>query len=399
MPASPALLAQLPDWQIDGNRLVREFLFRDYHETIEFVNALAFMVHREDHHPDLQVGYRRCTASWTTHSAGHRLSENDFICAAKADALYAGTSRRMSKNNEMTGTIVAAHGRHYLADVGGAQSKFLQCVTRGKKTNVAVGDIVHLKRTSNDQAVIEKIAERTTLLYRSDQYKSKLLAANITRLFIVIATEPGFADDLVSRSLVACEAAGVEAHLILNKVDVTRAAGARARARGAVREPRLSAARSLGQDRSRRRRRRLMPLLAGQSSIFIGQSGMGKSSLINLLVPDADIAVREISAALDTGKHTTTFTRLYRAGHGRWRRPDHRLAGLPGIRPVPPDRRHAGTRLRRVQALPGRLQVLQLPPPGRAAVRGAGGGRRRQDREDPARAVCAAAARIRTDLY
>jgi ribosome biogenesis GTPase len=55
----------------------------------------------------------------------------------------------------------------------------------------------------------------------------------------------------------------------------------------------------------------LKPLLAGQSSILIGQSGMGKSSLINLLVPDADIAVREISAALDTGKHTTTFTRLY----------------------------------------------------------------------------------------
>ncbi|MGB9108132.1 MAG: 4a-hydroxytetrahydrobiopterin dehydratase [Telluria sp.] len=85
-----ALLAQLPDWQVDGDRLVRAFLFRDYHETIEFVNALAFMVHREDHHPDLQVGYRRCTASWTTHSAGHKLSENDFICAARADAIYAG---------------------------------------------------------------------------------------------------------------------------------------------------------------------------------------------------------------------------------------------------------------------------------------------------------------------
>jgi 4a-hydroxytetrahydrobiopterin dehydratase len=88
--AAAALLAQVPGWHVDANRLVREYLFRDYHETIEFVNALAFMVHREDHHPDLQVGYRRCTASWTTHSAGHRLSENDFICAAKADALYAG---------------------------------------------------------------------------------------------------------------------------------------------------------------------------------------------------------------------------------------------------------------------------------------------------------------------
>jgi ribosome biogenesis GTPase len=215
----------------------------------------------------------------------------------------------MSKNAELTGTIVAAHGRHYLADVDG---EFLQCVTRGKKTNVAVGDIVHLKRTSNDQAVIEKIAERSTLLYRSDQYKSKLLAANITRLFIVVATEPSFADDLVSRALVACEAAGVEAHLILNKVDVEELLP-RARERAALyaklgyplhevsakADPEGTVA-------------TLMPLLLGESSIFIGQSGMGKSSMINLLVPDADIAVREISEALDTGKHTTTFTRLYR---------------------------------------------------------------------------------------
>ncbi|ALK96426.1 GTPase RsgA [Massilia sp. WF1] len=215
----------------------------------------------------------------------------------------------MSKDLELKGIIVAAHGRHYLADVDG---EFLQCVTRGKKTNVAVGDIVHLKRTSNDQAVIEKIAERSTLLYRSDQYKSKLLAANITRLFIVVATEPSFADDLVSRALVACEAAGVEAHLILNKVDVLEPL-ARARERAGLYA-------SLGYPLHEVSAKAdpegtvatLTPLLAGQSSIFIGQSGMGKSSMINLLVPDADIAVREISEALDTGKHTTTFTRLYR---------------------------------------------------------------------------------------
>jgi 4a-hydroxytetrahydrobiopterin dehydratase len=88
--AIAALAAQVPDWTIAGNRLQRSFAFRDYHETIAFVNALAWMVHREDHHPDLQVGYKHCTASWTTHSAGNRLSENDFICAARADALYAG---------------------------------------------------------------------------------------------------------------------------------------------------------------------------------------------------------------------------------------------------------------------------------------------------------------------
>jgi ribosome biogenesis GTPase len=214
---------------------------------------------------------------------------------------------------ELLGTIIAAHGRHYLADVDGSM---LQCVTRGKKTNIAVGDVVHLKQTSENQAVIEKIDERKTLLYRSDQYKSKLLAANVTRLFIVIATEPGFTDDLVSRALVACEAAGVEAHLILNKTDV---------------EPLLPRARERAQvytklgyplhELSAKARpehavETLMPLLAGQSSIFIGQSGMGKSSLVNLLVPEADIAVREISEALDTGKHTTTFTRLYKLPGG-----------------------------------------------------------------------------------
>jgi ribosome biogenesis GTPase len=208
----------------------------------------------------------------------------------------------------LTGTIIAAHGRHYVASVGGEK---LQCVTRGKKTNVAVGDIVHLKKTSENQAVIEKIEERTTLLYRSDQYKSKLLAANITQLFIVIATEPGFADDLVSRSLVAAEAAGIEAHLILNKTDVEELLP-RARERASLYT-------SLGyplhelsaKTHPEHAVATLKPLLENQSSILIGQSGMGKSSLVNLLVPDADIAVREISAALDTGKHTTTFTRLY----------------------------------------------------------------------------------------
>jgi ribosome biogenesis GTPase / thiamine phosphate phosphatase len=214
---------------------------------------------------------------------------------------------------ELLGTIVAAHGRHYLADADGSM---LQCVTRGKKTNVAVGDVVHLKQTSENQAVIEKIDERKTLLYRSDQYKSKLLAANVTRLFIVVATEPGFADDLVSRSLVACEAAGVEAHLILNKIDVEPGL-ARARERLAVYTGMGYALHEMSaKTQPEQTVATLMPLLEGQSSIFIGQSGMGKSSLVNLIVPDADAAVREISAALDTGKHTTTFTRLYKLPGG-----------------------------------------------------------------------------------
>lgn len=208
----------------------------------------------------------------------------------------------------LTGTIIAAHGRHYLAQTDTAR---LQCVTRGKKSDVTVGDIVNLKLTSPNQGVIESITERKTLLYRSDQYKSKLLAANVTQLFIVVATEPSFSDDLVSRSLVAADAAGIAAHIVLNKIDVT-ASLPRTRER-------LALYAGLGYPVHEVSARTapeatcaaLMPLMRGESSILIGQSGMGKSSLINLLVPDADIATREISAALDTGKHTTTFTRLY----------------------------------------------------------------------------------------
>jgi ribosome biogenesis GTPase len=208
----------------------------------------------------------------------------------------------------LIGTVIAAHGRHYLVEAGDVK---LHCVTRGKKSDVAVGDQVELKQTSTDQAVIEAICERKTLLYRSDQYKSKLLAANVSQLFIVVATEPGFSDDLVSRGLVAANAAGVEAHIILNKIDVTDALE-KSRQRVALYRgigyPVHEISVTANPDATRAL---LMPLMQGQSSILIGQSGMGKSTLINLLVPDADIATREISAALDTGKHTTTFSRMY----------------------------------------------------------------------------------------
>ena len=83
-----ALLAQLPQWSLHGNRIERAYAFRDYHETIAFVNALAWMIHAQDHHPDLTVRYRHCIVAYTTHSAGHAVSLNDVICAAKADAIY-----------------------------------------------------------------------------------------------------------------------------------------------------------------------------------------------------------------------------------------------------------------------------------------------------------------------
>ena len=84
-----ALLAQVPGWSIEDSQLRRSFAFRDYHETIKFVNTLAEMVHHENHHQTLTVTYQHCVVGYNTHSAGGAVSQNDFICAAKANAIYA----------------------------------------------------------------------------------------------------------------------------------------------------------------------------------------------------------------------------------------------------------------------------------------------------------------------
>lgn len=82
-----AQLSVLPQWRLVDGAIGRTYRFTDYFETIAFVNALAWMVHREDHHPDLRVGYDRCEVRFRTHSAGG-ITENDFICAARADAIF-----------------------------------------------------------------------------------------------------------------------------------------------------------------------------------------------------------------------------------------------------------------------------------------------------------------------
>lgn len=208
------------------------------------------------------------------------------------------------------GRVIAAHGRHYLVapEGGGAP---LQCFPRGKKSEVAVGDIVHYEAASADQGVIVDIDTRRNLLYRSDQFKSKLFAANLDQLMIVLATEPYFSEDLLGRALVAADAHGLDAWIVLNKVDVAaELPGARAR---------LAPYRALGykvletavRGDPETAQRALSTVLHGRSTLLLGQSGMGKSTLVNLVVPDAEAATREISSALNSGKHTTTFTRLY----------------------------------------------------------------------------------------
>jgi 4a-hydroxytetrahydrobiopterin dehydratase len=81
-------LKDLPEWESTGKEISKTYAFKNYYETMAFVNAVAWVAHREDHHPDLEVGYNRCRVRYSTHSVGG-LSENDFICAAKVEALFA----------------------------------------------------------------------------------------------------------------------------------------------------------------------------------------------------------------------------------------------------------------------------------------------------------------------
>ncbi|MGF6841850.1 ribosome biogenesis GTPase [Paraburkholderia youngii] len=208
------------------------------------------------------------------------------------------------------GLVVAAHGRHYLVapEDGGA---LLQCFPRGKRSEVAVGDRVIYEPTSADQGVIVEIGERRNLLYRSDQYKSKLFAANLDQLLIVLATEPHFSEDLLGRALVAAEANELKPLIVLNKIDVTAALdGARKRLEPyrALGYPVLEVSIRMQPEAARAT---LTEHLHGHATLLLGQSGMGKSTLVNLLIPDAEVATREISTALNSGRHTTTFTRLY----------------------------------------------------------------------------------------
>lgn len=81
------LLKSLKGWTLANGKICKTFGFGNYHETMAFVNATAWISHREDHHPDLAVGYNSCRVEYVTHAIGG-LSENDFICAAKVDALF-----------------------------------------------------------------------------------------------------------------------------------------------------------------------------------------------------------------------------------------------------------------------------------------------------------------------
>jgi ribosome biogenesis GTPase len=208
------------------------------------------------------------------------------------------------ESRPLEGQIVAAFGRRQLVELG--DGSVLDCVTRGRRGALACGDRVGVARTAAGQGVIESVAPRSTLLYRSDRARQKLIAANVTQIVVVVAPVPTFHADLVNRCLAAAEHGGIRALVVLNKVDLPESAAARGELEIYPRLGYPLLALSAKRDLSP-----LRPHLEGRTTVLVGQSGMGKSTMINALLPQAAVRIAEISAALDSGRHTTTHARLY----------------------------------------------------------------------------------------
>ncbi|MFM1955887.1 MAG: putative ribosome biosis GTPase RsgA [Pseudomonadota bacterium] len=125
---------------------------------------------------------------------------------------------QIKKEALQQGLVVAAYGKRYGVEVeDGSQ---ISCVTRGKKNDLACGDRVEVKMTDTHEGVVEKLHSRSSLLFRSNAYKTKTLASNVTQVIIVLATTPSFYEALLNRCLIAAEAAKIKALIVLNKCDL-----------------------------------------------------------------------------------------------------------------------------------------------------------------------------------
>jgi ribosome biogenesis GTPase len=222
----------------------------------------------------------------------------------------------------MQGLVVAAYGKRYQVEL--VDRSLISCVTRGKKTDLACGDNVIIKLTDKAEGVVEKCLERKTTLYRSSTIKSKIIATNVTQVIIVLATQPSFYEALLNRCLVAAEAANIKPLIVLNKCDLADATDAKTK---------LALYQDLGYQvlhlSAKQDIKTLWPYLKGHQSVLVGQSGMGKSTIINALLPDQNVRTQIMSEALDSGKHTTTAAHLYHLDVLGFR--DSSLIDSPGL--------------------------------------------------------------------
>jgi ribosome biogenesis GTPase / thiamine phosphate phosphatase len=207
----------------------------------------------------------------------------------------------------MRALVTGDFGRDYLVETEARTQ--LTCSRKGKKQDVTCGDFVEITRDENDANIgrIDEVYERRNVLFRKDAWREKTLAANIDQAIIIVAPKPSFSDTFISLCLVACEAAEIQPLIMLNKKDLPEFEDARAR---------LKVFEQVGYQvlpmSAKFDIEPLRPHLTGKTTLLVGQSGMGKSRTVNNLVMRDVAKVGDVSEALDSGKHTTTYTRLYR---------------------------------------------------------------------------------------
>lgn len=200
--------------------------------------------------------------------------------------------------------IITSFGRRFV--VRTKEGKVYEATTRKKRVDFACGDRVYIGHINHEQAVIEDYLPRQSLLFRQDALRSKLIAANVTQMLIVLAPVPTPSEMLLQRALLAAEASNIAPVIVLNKADLPSSAAW---------QEKLAFYQTMGYlllnvsalgDVSL-----LRTQLHGQCNIFMGQSGMGKSTLTNALLGNQIARVGDISQALDSGRHTTTHAQLY----------------------------------------------------------------------------------------
>ncbi len=216
------------------------------------------------------------------------------------------------------GLVVAGHGRHVLVET--PDGRRLICHPRGKKSQTVVGDHV-LWQATQDEGTIEKVLERRNLFYRQDEIRTKMFAANLDQVLVLIAAEPVFSESQLSRALIAAEAEKIKPIIALNKSDLTEPFGQAWERMGVYRDMGYTvvplALKPKAEGIAATELAALLPLLQGKTTLILGPSGSGKSTFINRLLPGAQVLTNEISTALNSGKHTTTSTSLYWVDAGK----------------------------------------------------------------------------------
>jgi ribosome biogenesis GTPase len=215
------------------------------------------------------------------------------------------TRRERSESVVVEGRVVADFGREFLVEF--ADRRQVVCTRKGKRQDATCGDFVEVRATGSAQGSIERVGTRRNLLFRSDQWREKMLAANVDQVVILLAPKPQFSEAFLNLSLVACEAARLPVIVALNKADLPEHAQARK-----LLDPYERIGYTIISMSAKFDVAPLLPHLDRKLTLLVGQSGMGKSKTVNALVLSDVARVGDLTASREGGAHTTTFSRFYR---------------------------------------------------------------------------------------